>query len=156
MDPSDDATFDEEAELQAFNDPFDAVSENFVRRRHAQREEQALSPEDEQKLLTLIDAHDLEGRVLQDACSRMAMMNLVSQEVLSQVQDDFEFEKVCLCPFRPFSLTFAINSATFMPYHSLVPLFAQILTRNSSLLSRKCNSWISPPLLLLQPKSFNK
>lgn len=157
MDPSDEGTFDEESELQAFNDPFEAVSENFVRRRHAQREEEKVSQEDEQKLLTLIDAHDLEARVLQDACAQMVMMNLVSQEVLSQVQEEFEFEKVRSSSFSPFVAHICPQFRNFHELAFVYRTFGKIyLLEILPSCLEKCNSWISPPLLPLQQKLCNK
>lgn len=108
MDPSADSPMDDEAALKEFNDPFQAISENFVRRRHAETDNQKVSLEDEQMLLTRMDAQDLEGRVMQDACLQMVAMNLVPQEVLAKMQEDFEFEKVRRRSFGLFRPTFPL------------------------------------------------
>jgi len=116
MDPIESAVVDEDAELKKFNDPFEVVSEHFVRRRHAQIDNQSVTQEDEQKLLVLMESGDLEGIVVQEACARMVEMSLVSQEIVIQLQEAFEFEKVRsrrFPPFRPLLCSPSLRIATF-------------------------------------------
>jgi hypothetical protein len=95
MDPV--PTEDEEQALKDFNDPFEVVADTFVRRRHAEEEPvhlEKVSDEDEQRLLSLMTGFGVEDTLISDSCAKMVEMNLVSRDVLSTVQESFDFEKV--------------------------------------------------------------
>ena len=92
MDPNPCAT-SEESELKEFNDPFEVVSESFVRQRHSEIDSKPLSIEDEQLLVSLMDAGGIEGNILTDAFTKLVSMQYVPKEIAVQVQEGFEFEK---------------------------------------------------------------
>jgi hypothetical protein len=108
MDPTHPAV-DEDSELKEFNDPFEVVSESFVRHRNAEIDQEVLDPvsaEDEQLLASLIHSNTIEDNLLQEVFNRMVSMNFVSQEIASQAQNDFEFEKVRLNTKSAYFLTY--------------------------------------------------
>lgn len=84
----------EELELKEFNDPFDVVSDNYIRQRRAEIDFEPISQEDDEKLAHMLDSMPIEDSLIHDAFSRMISMNLVSAEIANQVQEDFDFEKV--------------------------------------------------------------
>ena len=98
MDPNPCAT-SEESELKEFNDPFEVVSESFVRRRHSEIDSKPLSTEDEQLLASLIDAGGIEDSILTDAFTKLVSMQYVPKEIAVQVQEGFEFEKARIVNF---------------------------------------------------------
>lgn len=98
MDPNS-SEISEESELKEFNDPFEVVSESFVRRRHSEIDANPLSIEDEQLLASLMDAGGIEDNIMTDAFTKLVSMQYVTKEIAVQVQEGFEFEKVCILQF---------------------------------------------------------
>lgn len=96
------ADFDEDSELKAYNDPFEAVGDTAVHRRQTEKDDEIvlpLSAQDEAKLMSLMDDTSLEGALIRDSCSKMIAMNLVRPDILMEMQENFDFEQV-----RNFSL----------------------------------------------------
>ena len=85
---------DEESELKAFNDPFEVITESFVRRRHGETDPIRISEEDDQLLASLIDSGGLEESIIRDTLSKLVSMQCVSERLALQVQEEYEFEKV--------------------------------------------------------------
>lgn len=84
----------EELELKEFNDPFEVVSDSFTRQRRQEVDVEPISQEDEALLTQMLDSMPIEDSLIQDAFSKMVGMNLVSSDIATQVQEDFDFEKV--------------------------------------------------------------
>jgi DNA primase large subunit len=84
---------DEESELKAFNDPFEVITESFVRRRHGETDPIRISEEDDQLLASLIDSGGLEESIIRDTLSKLVSMQCVSERLALQVQEEYEFEK---------------------------------------------------------------
>lgn len=96
MDPSDATPTAEELELKEFNDPFEVVSDSFVRQRRQETDVEPISKEDEDLLANMLDAMPFEDSLVHDAFSKMVTMNYVSADIATQVQEEFDFEKVRL------------------------------------------------------------
>lgn len=117
----------EELELKEFNDPFEVVSETFVRQRRQEVDAEPISKEDDDLLTQMLDAMPIEDSLIHDAFSKMVNMNLVSSEIATQVQEDFDFEKVQLnLRFRPPNAT---SNGPTGATRSL-PLFSILLSLN--------------------------
>lgn len=95
MDPSEPVVEPEDLELKEFNDPFEVVQDSFVRQRRSEVDLEPISQEDNEKLASMLDSTQIEDTLIHDAFSKMISMNLVSEKIATQVQEEFDFEKVC-------------------------------------------------------------
>lgn len=95
------ADVDEAEELRAFNDPFEGVADLGTHRRHAEVDAPTLpklSAQDEAKILSLMDGTHPETALINDACAKMISMQIIRPDILLELQDNYDFDKVRASP----------------------------------------------------------